>query len=80
MTEETAATEAKPARRSRAKKPEAPPSFTVKMTLDRETKNYVRFVDTENDPELFGKQYVHRDVWDSLGQPESLTVHLTPGE
>ena len=55
--------------------------ITIQLKKERETKNTIRFEETENaegNPPLIGTLYVQKWALKRLGDPEMLTLTLTP--
>lgn len=53
------------------------PPITVELTLERETKNKVRFAEHHGEEQL-GTIYLPKTTWDALGRPRALTIALEP--
>ena len=55
--------------------------ITIQLKRERETKNTIRFEETENEegnPPLIGTLYVQKWALKRLGDPETLTLTLKP--
>ena len=55
--------------------------ITIQLKKERETKNTIRFEEMENEegnPPLVGTLYVQKWALKRLGDPEMLTLTLTP--
>lgn len=59
------------------------PRITIHLRRERETKNTVRFEETENEegnPPLIGTLYVQKWALKRLGEPDELALTLETGQ
>jgi hypothetical protein len=54
-------------------------SLSISFTKEKETKGTFRYAEDGDDPAI-GKLYLKKDAAEKLGNPEDLTVTVTPAE
>ena len=52
-------------------------SYSEVQYLDKETNRMVRFTSGKR-PEMVGKTYLNKGIWEELGKPHTITVTLAP--